>query len=83
MIIESATNTLRHRNDMVTIRRTVLKYHDGQFRVYLPLALVRIRKQSMGGDTGGCGLVVRVHRTLKTEDVMSMWQLFTKMLLSI
>lgn len=42
-------------------------------KVDSPLALVWIRKQSMGGDTGGCGLVIWVHRTLKTEDVMLMW----------
>lgn len=41
-----------------------------QYEAYLPLTLIRVRKQSVGGDTSGCGLVVRVHRTLKTEDVM-------------
>lgn len=35
------------------------------YKTYLPLALIRIWKQSMGGDTGGCGFVIRVHRTCK------------------
>lgn len=36
------------------------------------MALIRIRKQSMGGDTGGCGLVVGVDGTLR-EDVILAW----------
>lgn len=70
LIVESATNTLRQTNDEVLIMRTVLKCLHSASLIdrHLPLTLVRIWKQSMGGDTGGCGLVIRVHRTFTTQD---------------
>lgn len=53
-----------------------------RYKEHLHQTLVGIRKQSMGGDTSGCRLVVRVHRTWK-RDVTLMWKLFKQTFLSI